>query len=81
MIFSLMSLGQPQLEIERFPLILTVGVLKRNDKESLNIVNYFETYWLAFNYSCAFGKTVEPYRYTNILLITVREDKLTIYIF
>lgn len=46
--------------MERFPLILTVGELKRNGKELLNTVDYFETYWPAFNYSCAFSKTVEP---------------------
>lgn len=55
MTFSLVTLGQ-----ERFPLVLTVGELKKNDKESLNRVDYCETYWLAFNYSCALSKTVEP---------------------
>lgn len=67
--------------MERFPLILTVGELKRNGKESLNIVDYFETYWLLFNYSCAFSKTVEPIDTHTTHHFTIGEDKLTIYIF
>lgn len=38
-------------------MILTVGEFKRNGKELLNTVDYFETYWPAFNCSCAFSKT------------------------
>lgn len=42
--------------MESFPLILTVGELKRNDKASLNVVDYFETCWLAFDFSCVLVK-------------------------